>query len=71
MAKRATRNLAQLRKDNRTSTLPLVCSTKKCDCDFFISRSNPAKRVCAEHWSNPPQGRKDKQIAKLKSMGLL
>ena len=72
MAKRARTNLAQKRKDNRTSNLPLMCSHSKCDCDFYISRNNPAKRTCRAHFENPPQGAAEKRMLRnLQLLGFL
>lgn len=61
----------------RTSHLPLTCSCSedkvKCQEDFYVSKpSYPAKRKCAHHFSNPPQGKRQRDTeAMLRSMGLI
>ena len=77
MAKRATRNLAQLRKDNRTSNKPTRCHVKGCDNESYVHKpkkdgTGTYTRTCAPHFANPPQDkRRDQTIAMLKSYGLL
>lgn len=58
----------------KTSHLPMECSVKKCTNEALIHKGPFAnrKRICASHWENPPQDtRKNKQVAKLRSMGLV
>lgn len=70
MAKRANRNLSQLRKDNRQSTIPTICSRKKCENEALLIKGPTGKRVkiCKPHYL----ASKAKPVdALLASMGLV
>lgn len=76
MAKRGNAQLREIKKrDNRTSTKPLVCSVKGCEEDFYVYNHTLRKRYCKPHNEarKAPRapGGNAKLLATMRSMGLI
>lgn len=75
MAKQSIVKVIRAKPNQRgvTSHIPFQCYVKDCDNEVlqitgtFYTR----KKVCLPHYENPPQGRRDANIAKMKSLGLI